>query len=163
MAAPSSYQLIAWRRGFKAPPFLKKKMPLKPIFAVWAVLSVLAYAPLCLLPAQDLSVVIAEGKVELPTAPVAPLSSKENKGCSMVSVKAPGVRGGTLKEPDAIIYNPDSDISKVRGYASLLIYAWAEDDNVQFAVCNPTKYMILPGKAALLWQVWRSGAKDGKL
>jgi len=114
-------------------------------------------------PRQDLRVVIAEGKVELPTAPVAPLSSKENKGCSMVSVKAPGVRGGTLKEPDAIIYNPDSDISKVRGYASLLIYAWAENDKVQFAVCNPTKYMILPGKAALLWQVWRSGAKDGKL
>ena len=147
--------------GLQSPALFKKKMPLKPIFAVWAVLSVLAYAPLCLLPAQDLRVVIAEGKVELPTAPVAPLSSKENKGCSMVSVKAPGVRGGTLKEPDAIIYNPDSDISKVRGYASLLIYAWAEDDNVQFAVCNPTKYMILPGRAASCGKCGEAERKTG--
>lgn len=152
VAAHPPHQLIECGRGVRR---LEAPRP----FRVNPMILFAALVALSALQAQDSYKLIAEGKVNLPTAPVAPGSSKENGACSTVSVKAPGVRKGTpqknYNDSDSIAFAPEQDISKIRGYASLFIVVEAGNDKVEFAVCNPTKYLIVPGRLTLLWRASR--------
>ena len=61
---------------------------------------------------------------------------------------------------DTIIYNTNTDPTKVTGYApsasgSLYIWAFPAANNVSFVVCNPSSSAITPGPLSLNWKVMR--------
>jgi hypothetical protein len=65
-----------------------------------------------------------------------------------------------VADNDTIIYNTNTDPTRVTGYApstfgSLYIWAFPTANNVSFVVCNPSSSSITPGPLSLNWTVMR--------